>query len=125
MVLKILKKNGEVTYTSADEFSINKVFIEDIFKHFTSDYFRGHVMYYEDIHNTIVKKIQEQIVLEGQIVDYHLDSYIDIGLVERTSPMLVCCIYPKSKNKEHNMIVTNCTTYLMSDDGKTIEKIKY
>lgn len=36
---------------------------------------------------------------------------------------VVLVIYPKSKDKEHNIIVTDGIAFLMSDEGKTVDRL--
>jgi hypothetical protein len=116
MVLKIMAKNGQSTYISAEEFIVHKTFVGDTYKNFISHYKEPDINYYNEKHNVMVRKIHELTGMDNQIIDFMINC-------EFEALDMICCIYPKSKGKEHNIIVTNQLTFLMSDDGKTIERL--
>jgi hypothetical protein len=116
MVLKIVSRKGQSSYMSAEEFTVHKISVKDLYKSFNSEYDKTDIMYFNDRHNLLVRKIQELTGMDNQIIDFRFDcEFEDLDLV--------CCIYPRTKAKEYNIIATNLLTYLMSDDGKTIERL--
>jgi len=116
MILKIMSKEGQSNYTSAEEFTTHKAIVKGIYDDFQSKYEKSEIMYYNDKHNLMVRKIQELTGIDNQIIDFKINC-------EFEELDLICCIYPRTKSKEHNIIVTNQMTFLMSDDGKTIERL--
>jgi hypothetical protein len=116
MILKIMCKNGQSNYKSAEEFTIHKVVVKGIYDKFKSEYDKSNIMYFNDKHNFMVRKIHELTGMDNQIIDFIIDcEFEDLDLI--------CCVYPRSKGKEHNIIATNQMAFLMSDEGKTIERL--
>ena len=116
MILKIMTKNGQSNYISAEEFTTHKVVVRGTYNNFKSDHDKSEIMYFNDRHNYMVRKIHELTGMDNQIIDFKINcEFEDLDLI--------CCIYPQTRGKEQNIIVTNQMTFLMSDDGKTIERL--
>lgn len=115
MVLKILHNKYSASFIEADEFKVNVVnakgFMDD-FKSTAMTSEEEEVLKY----NHFLHKLQDITDMK------HTPMKFETG-TEYENLKRIIVISPFSKNKEHDIIVTDHTTYIMTDDGKTIEKI--
>lgn len=116
MILKILHDNKyAVSFIEADEFKVHIVnttgFMNDYKSVATNSQEEEKFRY-----NHMLYKLQEKTGMNHAYMRFETKTkYENLNLVIIISPF--------SKNKEHDIIVTDHTTYIMTDDGKTIEKI--
>lgn len=118
MILKIVYRNGNTHYIYADKFTTSKVWVKDLYKDFTSELAKNDPQYYADRYNFLVRKIQKETNMTSAAIDFLIDC-------EFEELDMICCIEPFTHgiNYVQHIIATNQLAYLMSDNGKTIDRL--
>ena len=109
MILKITKKNNETIFVSAETFTVCRINVGQEVKDkvFTS---------LKERHDFLAGVIMDKTNYSSQSIFFAFD-------ITRSDISNLLIAYPKPSNQEHDTIVTEDVAFLMSNDGKTIERL--
>jgi len=116
MVLKLVTDNGTLQFIEADEITSIKVIMSGIFSSFDSSFVNNEIEYFDEKARFFENKILEYSGLDINDIAYRINC-------EPEKLDLVCCIGLYTKGKFSRTLITNYSTYLLSSEGKTIERL--
>lgn len=108
-------KNGQI-FLTADEIATHTISGIGLYENFNQLLYKDAEELYCAQYNHILEKIQKITGWKDRKVNFYMNTPF-----EKIGTFIV--IYPKTKNKEQDIWVFNEYVYLMTDEGKTIEKL--
>jgi len=117
MILKNIEKDGTLHYISANEFAVKRICVKGLYDGFKSEHPKTNIgLYNESRYDHLSNYVHSETGFSGPCIRlFNNCEYEELDII--------CCIQPITKMKEHDTIVTNQMAFLMSDEGKTIERL--